>query len=64
MVSPSQTRTSKKFCLFHKNKRHDIEDCFILKKEIEKLIGNGYLKIFIKGHAHIEYDREELNQPA
>jgi hypothetical protein len=50
--------------LFHKNKRHDIEDCFILKKEIEKLIGNGYLKNFIKGHAHIEYDREELNQPA
>jgi hypothetical protein len=50
--------------LFHKNKRHDIEDCFILKKEIEKLIANGYLKKFIKGHAHIEYDREELNQPA
>jgi hypothetical protein len=29
----------------------------MLKKEIERLIAKGYLKQFIKGHAHMEQDR-------
>lgn len=33
IMSPSYTRAFKKFCLFHKDKRYDIEDCFILKKK-------------------------------
>jgi hypothetical protein len=30
MVSPPHTRTSKKFFLFHRDKKHDIKGCFTL----------------------------------
>jgi hypothetical protein len=51
---PLHTCTSKKFCFFHKDKGHDTKDCFMLKKEIERLIAKGYLKQLVKGHAHME----------
>jgi hypothetical protein len=63
MVLPSHTRAFKKFELFHKYKKHDKEDRFILKKEIERLIDKGYLKQFVKGHAYIKYGREEPSLP-
>jgi hypothetical protein len=44
-------------------KKHDKEDRFILKKEIERLIDKGYLKQFVKGHAYIKYGREEPSLP-
>lgn len=44
MVSAPHTHTSKKFCLFHKDKKHDMEDHLTLNKEIERLIAKGYLK--------------------
>jgi len=40
---PPNTRTSKKYCFFHKDKGHDINDCYVLKKEIQRLIAKGYL---------------------
>jgi hypothetical protein len=33
-----------KDCLFHKDKEHDIEECFDLNKEIEILIAKGYIQ--------------------
>jgi hypothetical protein len=39
----SNTLTSKKYCLFHKDRGYDTKDCYVLKKEIEMLIANGYL---------------------
>jgi hypothetical protein len=49
--------------LFHKEKRHDIEDYFMLRNEIERLIFKGYLKQFVKGNAHVNQDKEERSQP-
>ena len=37
------TRLSKKYNLFNKKNGHEIEDCYILMKEIERLIAKGYL---------------------
>jgi hypothetical protein len=50
---PPHPHSSKIFYLFHKNKGHDIEDCFMLKKEIERLIFKSYLKQFVKEHVYI-----------
>jgi hypothetical protein len=36
------THTSKKYCLFHKDKGHDMKDCYVLKKEIKILITKVY----------------------
>jgi len=33
-----------------------------VEKEIERLIAKGYLKQLVKGHAHMEQDREEPSQ--
>lgn len=44
-------------------KKNDIEDCFTLKKDIERLIAKGYLKHLVKGHAHMESDRKDPSQP-
>jgi len=43
MKSPLNTRTSKKYYLFHKDKGHEIKDYYVLKKEIERLIVKGYI---------------------
>jgi len=48
MRSPISTYTSKKYYLFHRDKGHDIEECYILKKEIKRLIVKGYLLQFVK----------------
>jgi hypothetical protein len=44
MKLPPNTHTSKKYCFFHKDKGHDIKDCYVLKKEIKRLIAKGYLR--------------------
>lgn len=38
---------SKKYCQFHKKKGHDIEDYYALKKKVERLLTQGYLKQFL-----------------
>lgn len=43
IMSP-YTRNSKNILFIHKDKRRDIEDCFMLKKEIERLVAKGYIK--------------------
>jgi hypothetical protein len=48
--------------LFHKDKRHDIEDYYILKKEIERLITKIYLNQFLKRDSHHEWNKEEPGQ--
>ncbi|KAL0402298.1 UNVERIFIED_CONTAM: hypothetical protein Slati_4259700 [Sesamum latifolium] len=37
-----------KYCIFHKDRGHSIEDCYQLKNEIEKLIQRGYLKEYVE----------------
>ncbi|KAL2246160.1 UNVERIFIED_CONTAM: hypothetical protein Sindi_2884200 [Sesamum indicum] len=40
----SVKRDSKKYCKLHRDKRHDTEDSYQLKDEIERLIRQGYFK--------------------
>ncbi|KAL2243910.1 UNVERIFIED_CONTAM: Retrovirus-related Pol polyprotein from transposon opus [Sesamum indicum] len=35
---------SSKYCIFHRERGHDIEECYQLKDEIERLIRHGYFK--------------------
>ncbi|XP_057969571.1 uncharacterized protein LOC131158730 [Malania oleifera] len=41
-------RNMSKFCQFHRDHRHDTEECIQLKKEIKALMKRGYLSRFIK----------------
>ncbi|XP_027178054.1 uncharacterized protein LOC113777217 [Coffea eugenioides] len=41
-------RKSNLYCAYHRDVRHDTEDCNDLKREIENLIRQGYLKQFVR----------------
>ena len=60
--SHPNTCTSKKYCLFHKDRGHDIEDCYIQKKEIESLKVKGYFSQFLKKDSHLKHNRKEPGQ--
>ena len=53
MKSLPNTYTSKKYCLFYKDKGHDTDDCYILKKKVERLITKDYFYLFFKD-SHLE----------
>ncbi|KAL0448250.1 UNVERIFIED_CONTAM: hypothetical protein Slati_1381400 [Sesamum latifolium] len=38
---------SSEYCKFHKESGHDIEECYQLKDEIERLVRQGYFKEYI-----------------
>lgn len=45
-----------RWCKFHRVKEHHIEDCYQLKKEIERLIQEGNLKKCVKGNSsHVSH---------
>ena len=46
--SSPNVRDKKKYCCFHKDHGHYIEDCRDLKKQIEELIWKGKLQKFLK----------------
>nr|GFA10007.1 reverse transcriptase domain-containing protein [Tanacetum cinerariifolium] len=48
MVTPVEKRSSNKFCEFHNDKGHSIDECVQLRKQIEKLVRAGKLSHFIK----------------
>ncbi|XP_074372224.1 uncharacterized protein LOC141712950 [Apium graveolens] len=47
MNVPDSRKNTKKYCEYNEDTRHTIEDCFNLKRLIEKLIKDGELKKFI-----------------
>ena len=47
MKSDPTTRDNTKYCEFHKDYGHRIDDCIQLKREIDYLIRRGYLRRFI-----------------
>ncbi|XP_052175321.1 uncharacterized protein LOC127790084 [Diospyros lotus] len=47
LKSPPNTRSKKKYCRFHRDHGHEIEDCIQLKEEIQELINRGYLRDFV-----------------
>ncbi|XP_043694049.1 uncharacterized protein LOC122644721 [Telopea speciosissima] len=48
-MQAGSSRNPNKYCLFHKDNGHDIEECYQLKREIEELIKVGHLEQYIKG---------------
>jgi hypothetical protein len=47
MRTPTEKRNNQKFCEYHNDHGHQIEDCMVLRKEIELLIQNGKLVKFV-----------------
>lgn len=45
---PTGNKNSNKFCEYHHDKGHDIDDCWILKQEIEKAVKTGRLSHVFK----------------
>ncbi|KAL2247279.1 UNVERIFIED_CONTAM: hypothetical protein Sindi_2580200 [Sesamum indicum] len=45
---------SNKYCRFHREKDHDIEECYQLKDEIERLVHQGYFKNQVARNPRIE----------
>ncbi|GJR74534.1 reverse transcriptase domain-containing protein [Tanacetum coccineum] len=56
MVTPVEKRSSNKFCEFHNDKGHSIDECMQLRKHIEELVRAGKLSHFIK---EIRQDRDQ-----
>ncbi|GJQ98336.1 hypothetical protein Tco_0009475 [Tanacetum coccineum] len=48
MVTPTEKRSSNKFCDFHNDKGHSTDECMQLKKQIEELVRAGKLSHLIK----------------
>nr|GEV06668.1 hypothetical protein [Tanacetum cinerariifolium] len=48
MVTPVEKRSSNKFCEFHNDKGHNIDEYVQLRKQIEELVRAGKLSHFIK----------------
>lgn len=46
--SSPNVRDKKKYCYFHKDHGHYMEDCRDLKEQIEKLIQKGKLQKFVR----------------
>ncbi|XP_022883252.1 uncharacterized protein LOC111400002 [Olea europaea var. sylvestris] len=48
MLTPSGKRNQSKYCHFHRDHEHDIEECLQLKEEIERLLRRGLLARHVK----------------
>ncbi|XP_052199534.1 uncharacterized protein LOC127806348 [Diospyros lotus] len=47
MKAPANKRSKDKYCRFHRDHGHDIEECHQLKEEIQELINRGFLRRFV-----------------
>ncbi|XP_010263731.1 PREDICTED: uncharacterized protein LOC104601929 [Nelumbo nucifera] len=66
MKTQSNKRNQDKYCEFHKDHDHDMENCFDLYNHIEDLIRRGYLSGFIdrkEKPAQEEQREDEAGQP-
>ena len=49
------------YCQYHRDVSHTMEDCIVLKDEIEKLIREGYLLDYVRnGGARSQNDQNEV----
>nr|GEV45284.1 reverse transcriptase domain-containing protein [Tanacetum cinerariifolium] len=56
MVTPVEKRSSNKFCDFHNDKGHIMDECMQLKNQIEELVRAGKLSHLIK---EIKHERDQ-----
>ena len=47
MKGDPNKRNRNKYCLFHRDHKHDTNECFDLKQQIENLIRQGKLRNFL-----------------
>ncbi|GJZ47102.1 reverse transcriptase domain-containing protein [Tanacetum coccineum] len=59
MITPVEKRSSNKFCDFHNDKGHIMDECMQLKKQIEELVRAGKLSHLIK---EIKMTRQKVTQ--
>ncbi|GJZ63184.1 reverse transcriptase domain-containing protein [Tanacetum coccineum] len=57
MVTPVEKRSNNKFCDFHNDKGHSMDECMQLKKQIEELVRAGKLSHLIK---EIKHGRDQI----
>ncbi|MHC6132814.1 retropepsin-like aspartic protease, partial [Serratia marcescens] len=48
-MGPKARRNESKYCKYHRDRGHDTEDCWDLKREIENLIQRGRLSDYVQG---------------
>ena len=66
MKGDPNKRNKNKYCRFHRDHRHDTNECYDLKQQIENLIRQGKLRYFV-GRDHkdkkLKGKMEESSQP-
>lgn len=62
LKNPSEKMSQRKYCQFHWDHGHNIEDCFDLKEHIKMFIQQGRLRHFVASHpqAHPKADKGPL----
>ena len=63
MKSDPTTRDNSKYCEFHRDYRHRMDDCIQLKRKIEYLIRRGYLRRFISPKNQIQSQAQNQVPP-
>ncbi|XP_022853911.1 uncharacterized protein LOC111375339 [Olea europaea var. sylvestris] len=61
--SPPDKRDRSKYCEFHRDHGHTIEDCHALQREIEALIKRSFLKNYVGQDKCPRNDRDRRNDP-
>ena len=63
MNSDPNTRNNTKYCEFHRDYGHRMDDCIQLKREIEYLIRRGYLRCFISPENQAQSQAQNTGPP-
>ncbi|XP_022853599.1 uncharacterized protein LOC111375039 [Olea europaea var. sylvestris] len=63
MKSPPDTRDRSKYCEFHRDHGHSMEDCQALQRKIESLIKRGLLRNYIGHDKRSRNDRDNRKEP-
>ena len=59
MVAPSDKRDALKWCDFHGDHEHKLEDCIALKLEVIELLKGGHLKDLLTGKGKSTFQHKE-----
>ncbi|GAV57676.1 hypothetical protein CFOL_v3_01213 [Cephalotus follicularis] len=67
--SPTEKRDTNKYCQYHQDHRHDMEECMLLKNQIKYLICKGHLREYVDREAprrrkkHKEESTQRAEEP-